>query len=105
MISYIYLENSTIIDVPWLKITHFVLIDSCTPKDDNGCLQTTPGWDETYTCESSTQYCSSYGKDMMRCCPEACNTGTFTEEDCNGFGGLGTCVYPNDAQCNVKGTF
>ena len=36
---------------------------------------------------------------MRRCCPEACASGVFTEDDCLAFDGKGTCTYPNDAQC------
>ena len=42
---------------------------------------------------------------MRRCCPDSCNTGNFTEEDCNRFQGLGNCIYPNDAQCHTEGIF
>ena len=38
---------------------------------------------------------------MRRCCPDSCNTGNFTKEDCLRFGGAGTCIYPNDAQCHI----
>ena len=41
---------------------------------------------------------------MRRCCPDSCNTGTFTEDQCNNFSGSGTCVYPNDAQCETRGS-
>ena len=42
---------------------------------------------------------------MRRCCPQSCDTGVFNEEDCLAYKGLGTCTYPNDAQCqtNVQG--
>ena len=76
-----------------------MLLEKCQPKDSDTCLQTSPSWGSSYRCASSTEYCLSYGKDMRRCCPEACNTGRFTEEECISFSGSGTCNYPNDAQC------
>ena len=72
---------------------------TCKPKDDDRCLQTSPEWGNSYKCSSSTQYCYSYEKDMKRCCPHSCNTGIFTEDDCNSSIGSGTCIYPNEAQC------
>ena len=80
-----------------------MIIDFCTPKDSNECLKESPGWDSSYNCLNSIQYCTEYGKDMMRCCPDSCNTGIFTEEDCNNFGGAGNCIYPNQAQCYIGG--
>ena len=77
--------------------------DTCIPKDSNECLQSSPDWGAAYNCANSVTYCSSYGKDMRRCCPDSCNTGTFTEQDCISFGGSGRCIYPNDAQCYSKG--
>ena len=37
---------------------------------------------------------------MQRCCPHSCKTGAFTREDCKSAKGYGTCIYPNDAQCD-----
>lgn len=74
-------------------------LDTCLPKDNDGCLQTSPEWDNSYTCSSSIEYCETYGRDMRRCCPESCGTGAFTAKECNSFVGKGTCKYPNEAQC------
>ena len=35
---------------------------------------------------------------MKRCCPESCETESFSESDCNEDGGKGNCKYPNEAQ-------
>ena len=40
---------------------------------------------------------------MKRCCPDSCKTGAFTREDCKSATGYGTCIYPNDAQCDKSG--
>ena len=77
---------------------------ACRPRDDDHCLQTSPEWDDSYKCATSIQYCISYEKDMRRCCPESCNTGIFTEQDCNDSWGSGTCIYPNNAQCSLLST-
>ena len=42
---------------------------------------------------------------MRRCCPESCNTGIFTEEDCNNSIGKGSCDYPNAAQSQCERPF
>ena len=96
-------------------------LGGCQTKDSDACLQASPGWDTSSTCQSSTYKCKSWGKDMMRCCPESCTswyidqgdfevlgsyTGIFKEKDCETFGILnpfsnGTCTYPNEAQCSV----
>merc|ERR1712166_1151064 len=40
--------------------------------DDDTCLQAKPAWGSSYTCSSSSKYCSSYADDMA-CCPKTCN--------------------------------
>ena len=77
---------------------------ACRPRDDDHCLQTSPEWDDSYKCATSIQYCISYEKDMRRCCPESCNTGIFTEDDCNRSWRSGACIYPNNAQCSLSTT-
>ena len=76
--------------------------EGCKPKDSDYCLQQSPNWSHGHTCRSTKHYCKTYAKDMRRCCPESCGTGTFTEEDCNAFSGSGTCIYPNQAQCHTR---
>ena len=76
----------------------------CLKKDNDVCLQDSPHWGPSYTCTNSKQWCSSWGKDMRRCCPNICNSGQFTEEDCNSFSCgsesfCGTCEYPIDLEC------
>ena len=73
------------------------------PIDSDVCLQNSPEWGDAYDCKSSIAFCENYGKDMKRCCPDTCNTGVFTEDDCNSFDGFGTCTYPNEAQCTTMG--
>ena len=85
-----------------LDIT-YLFSESCVPSDSNKCLQDSPDWGIAYNCGNSIEYCSSYGKDMRRCCPDSCNTGIFTAEDCEAFNGNGTCIYPNLAQCHIGG--
>ena len=74
--------------------------DGCQATDSDTCLQSTPGWGSFYTCASSSSWCDLYAKDMKRCCPESCNSGTMTEVECNALNGNGNCIYPNDAQCS-----
>ena len=84
-----------------------LLSDVCKPRDSDSCLQASPDWSSSYNCKTSISYCDSWGRDMRRCCPESCNasdlfegrTGVFTEDDCLSFDGLGSCTYPNEAQC------
>ena len=78
------------------------LREACIVNDSDACLQASPGW-TGYSCNTSTLYCSSWGKDMRRCCPNSCGTGVFTEEDCFLYDGAGECTYPNSAQCHVDG--
>ena len=39
---------------------------------------------------------------MKRCCPESCNSGAFTEAQCEADNSIGTCIYPNKAQCHTR---
>jgi len=66
--------------------------------DNDLCLQNSPDWDAQYTCENSEVYCDEWSKDMHRCCPDTCETGPLSEEECNALSGKGTCTYPNEAQ-------
>jgi len=72
--------------------------DDCEPRDSDTCLQQAEHWGTRYTCAGSTQWCTSWPKDVQRCCPISCGTGSLSEEECNALGGSGNCVYPNDAQ-------
>ena len=76
--------------------------DFCSTVDSDSCLQTSPGWDSlvtTYTCAGSTSWCTSWSKDMQRCCPFSCGSGELLEPECNLLPDQGTCIYPNAAQC------
>jgi len=73
-----------------------------TGQDSDSCLQNSPDWTSEYTCAGSApRLCSSWSKDMHRCCPESCNTGALGKGACKLLSGPGTCIYPNDAtsQC------
>ena len=76
-----------------------ILIEDCQPKDSDSCLQASPGWYSSSRCSEETYWCTSYAKDMHRCCPESCDTGTLTEDQCHALLRSGTCTYPNSAQC------
>ena len=93
-----------------LGLTNFNIIScffiytgqECKPKDSDYCLQQSRFWNHGHTCRSNTHYCNSYGKDMKRCCPESCNSGAFTEAQCEADNSIGTCIYPNKAQCHSR---
>ena len=93
-----------------LGLTNFNIIScffiytgqECKPKDSDRCLQRSRYWNHGHTCRSNTHYCTSYGKDMKRCCPESCNSGAFTEAQCEADNSIGTCIYPNKAQCHTR---
>ena len=81
-------------------------LEKCYPKDSDVCLGASTGWPNTKCSTPNIQngeWCTTYGKNVRRCCPETCRTGTFTEADCNSFPGHGHCIYPNDAQCPKNG--
>ena len=48
----------------------------------------------TYNCSNSEHFCDLWDKDMKRCCPETCNSTSFTKEACEKSNMNGTCVYP-----------
>ena len=71
----------------------------CKAKDSDACLKASGKNWAGYTCSKSTKWCTSWAKDMKRCCPNACGvTGSFSESDCKAVGGKGSCIYPNEAQ-------
>ena len=71
----------------------------CKPKDSDACLEAAGSNWKGYTCRHSTQWCTSWGKDMKRCCPESCEvTWAFYESTCRNDKGKGDCKYPNEAQ-------
>ena len=82
-------------------------LEKCYPKDSDVCLGASGAdWSNTKCSTPNIQngeWCLTFGKNVRRCCPETCRTGTFTEADCNSFPGNGDCIYPNDAQCSESG--
>jgi len=73
-----------------------------TCRTDDQCLQQSWGWGPTYTCAASTVWCTSWGKDMHRCCPDACAVERVCNvEDCNLAGRFGTC---DNFQCGPGGS-
>merc|ERR550534_2978497 len=61
-------------------------------------------WGSSYTCASAAQWCDGYAKDMYRCCPETCEAGVFTKDDCDAVPRGGTCDYANNPQiCTGEG--
>ena len=75
------------------------------PKDCDACLHDTGQLWLGFTCRSAIERydCNSWGKDLRRCCPVSCKTGSFSRDSCDAFDRNGTCNYPNDAQCDTKG--
>jgi hypothetical protein len=74
---------------------------SCTPKNNNACLQNSQHWGPQYTCNgeggiAGTKWCTTWSKDMWRCCPEECNRNgsPLSEYDCDQLPGSGQC--PDD---------
>ena len=100
----------------------FLLLLDCIVKDDDACLQNgVKGYAYPYrykdrdvskypeiTCESKKEWCTKtwkIAKDMHRCCPVTCKSGSLTELECYQIKSsrLGRCIYPNEAQCYKKG--
>jgi len=47
-------------------------------------------------CASSVNYCSTWARDMHRCCPVSCSVAPVcTAEACEALIGKGTCTFPN----------
>jgi len=67
----------------------------CQVQDNDACIQKV--WDG-YTCESAAQWCDSHAKDMYRCCPETCEAGELSEDECNALSGHGNCDYADNPQ-------
>ena len=97
-----------------LRVSCFIWfsLDCRGPKDSNGCLQNSPDWDSEWTCKNSIAYDKTYcdvdrwAKDFRRCCPDTCGTANLNEKECNELpNSLGTCFYPNAAQCTITGNY
>ena len=83
-------------------------IETCTPKDSDSCLQESAvGWTGYKCTDTSDEHCTTWERDLKRCCPEKCKSGIFTEEQCRDSYkkdvAIGVCTYPNDAQCSYQG--
>ena len=67
------------------------------------------GWTGYKCSDTSDEHCTTWERDLKRCCPEKCNSGIFTEEQCrdsyntDNTDVIGVCTYPNDAQCSYQG--
>jgi len=73
----------------------------CAPFNDETCLQHLY-WGGGYSCESATEWCHSWGKDMQRCCSLACGTAYLTETACNQMVSAGTCAYPHSGSTGCE---
>merc|ERR1719204_1363635 len=82
----------------WRKVTCAPPTHSEEVCDSDHCLQISNGWRPTSRCANSALFCESWSKDMHRCCPVTCETGSPSESECNALNGSGSCVYPNTAQ-------
>ena len=84
----------------WIAAANCVFNQGPCPQDSDSCLSDSPGWYGLGNCAiAALELCSTWAKDMHRCCPESCNTGALDEIACNALSGKGTCQYPNEAQC------
>merc|ERR1712238_155893 len=83
----------------WIAAANCLLNEGPCPQDSDSCLQDSPGWTDTGDCASAVEMCTTWAKDMHRCCPETCDTGALDEVACNALSGKGTCNHPNEAQC------
>ena len=73
------------------------------PQDSDGChQQSSSGAWEGYSCADTGSFCTTWAKDVQRCCPEKCGTGALDEGACNALNSGGVCKYPNEAQCSGK---
>jgi len=75
----------------------------CQVQDNDACIQ--QEWGNSYTCASVARYCDSYAKSMYRCCPETCEAGELTEDDCNALSNVrarGNCDYANNPQICIR---
>jgi len=89
----------------WRKVTCAPPTHSEEVCDSDHCLQISNGWRPTSRCANSALFCESWSKDMHRCCPVTCETGSLSESECNALNGSGSCVYPNTAQsCSTVST-
>merc|ERR1719356_2210597 len=71
---------------------------NCGESKLPSCLSDKSMWGvEGARCEPHyQQYCSSWSKDMHRCCPDLCQVDPVcTASECEKLQGLGTCTYPN----------
>merc|ERR1712136_489650 len=75
----------------------------CQVQDNDACIQ--QEWGNSYTCASVARYCDSYAKSMYRCCPETCEAGELTEDDCNALSNVrarGNCDYADNPQICIR---
>ena len=107
-------------------VSFTVFTAPCVPSDSDSCLQRSPLWGSSYTCNyfvRNPDKCNSdeYEKDGRRCCPDACKNldrhynpilyldpHIFTKADCNNSQSTGNCdyspqIYDEGAQCRKPG--
>ena len=107
-------------------VSFTVFTAPCVPSDSDSCLQRSPLWGSSYTCNYFVRNpgeCDSdeYEKDGRRCCPDACKNlerhydpipyldpHIFTKADCNNSQSTGNCdyspqIYDEGAQCRKPG--
>jgi len=72
------------------------------PTDNDDCLTNSPGWASNRDCAYAKAHCEAWAKDAKRCCPQTCESGLLTPEECQNLKGKGTCLYPTKSQCGKE---
>ncbi|CAK0857817.1 unnamed protein product [Prorocentrum cordatum] len=92
--------------LPWSSVHDPTSPDraDCPPYNDDICIKNSPYWGSQHSCTSSIQFCTSWAKDMQRCCSLACGTVYLTEMACAAVTSAGSCRYPHSGSSDCGGT-
>ena len=88
-----------------LQIKEQIQVGKCHKVDSNSCI--TKEWSKygVSKCSQVKKYCTSYNKNMHRCCPSTCGVEPIcTKSECEKLNGKGTCDSLPDGSSSSSGS-
>ena len=87
-----------------LQIKEQIQVGKCHKVDSDSCI--TKEWSKyrVSKCSQVKKYCTSYNKNMHRCCPRTCGVEPIcTKSECEKLNGKGTCDSLPDGSSSSGG--
>ena len=87
-------------------LSHTLRVGKCHKVDSNSCIRKEWSKYGVSKCSHVKKYCTSYNKNMHRCCPSTCGVEPIcTKSECEKLNGKGTCdSLPDGSSSSSSGS-